>query len=218
MEKPCEVPPFLKTLANESAQIISFLQDALLQPSVAPLHGTSDDITGIISNAMDGTAQAVQRFEAAFNELGSVVARDNPADLSIIAAASQILSICHDLVQLHRTVQRSAFPSGMELGRLLIANVVAKPLITILDALKRIVLVVEKPDEAVAQYGTNIITFSIVIEANHEIALLREWIDEQLPVNCATSPSERHSLLKPLLIGLGIGWLCSGHAEDNGGL
>jgi len=218
MEEPYEVPPFLKTLANECTQIISFLHDALLQPSVAPLHGTSDDITGIISNAMDGTAQALQRFEAAFNELGSAVSRDNPTDLSVIAASSQILSCCHDLVQVHRTVQRSAFPSGMELGRLLTANIVAKPLITILDALKRIVLVVEKPDEAVAQYGTCKITLSIVFEVDHEIALLKDWLDEHVAVNGSTSPPARHSLLKPLLIGLGIGWLCSEHAEDNGGL
>lgn len=218
MEEPYEVPQYLKKLADECTPIIGFLQDALLQLPTAPLDGKTDGVTGIISCAMDGTAQAMKKLETAFNELGRVVSRENPTDLSITAAASQILSCCHDLVQVHRTVQRSAFPSGMELGRLLTANVVAKPLITILDALKRIVLVVEKPDEAVAQYGTCKITLSIVFEVDHEIALLKEWIDEQLPVNCSTSPPARHSLLKPLLIGLGIGWLCSGHAEDNGGL
>ena len=218
MEEPYEVPPVLKTLAKECTQIISFLQDALLQPSVAPVHGTSDDITGIISNAMDGTAQAVQSFEAAFNELGSVISRDNPTDISIIAAVSQILSCCHDLVQVHRTVQRSAFPSGMELGRLLTANVVAKPLITVLDSLKRIVLVVEQPDAAVAQYGTCKITLSIVFEVDHEIALLKDWLDEHVAVDCSIPASTKPSILKPLLIGLGIGMLCYGHTKDNRGL
>lgn len=217
MEESYEVPPYLIKLADECTQIIGFLQDTLLQLPVAPLDGKPESVTSIISNAMDGTTLAIKGLEAAFNELGSAISRGNPADLSITAAASHILSCCHDLAQVYRTVQRSTFPPGMELGRLLTANVVANPLITILDTLKKIVLVVKNPNESVAQYGTNRITFSIVFEVDHEVAQLKDWFDGQLPALCPTSPPARHSLLKPVLIGLGIGWLCSRRTKDSDG-
>lgn len=168
------VAPHYATLATNLKPLIRKIEQVFINKALPSGHpwGDLQDATAMFGSAGDSLSATI----VALNGLNdSVFTASNPSDESVRQAVVRLETPLDNVLKAFRTFWERPFPVGLEQGQYLASAILERPLRQLLQVLEKVVMTIDDPAGAVAQYGTASFNLNVVFQAEEEAERFEEW-------------------------------------------
>lgn len=135
------------------------------------------EIPGQVSQLLEEMLDLIDALCRGFESFAAcILAADaDPTDAEIRQAFQRVASPVRRLLQVHHTLWQRPFPTGLEPGQVLLAEIMQRPLRDVLAMFERMLAVIDDPASALDADGSLTIRFHLHLEADREVKAFTRW-------------------------------------------
>lgn len=198
------LPENYKLLSGLLKPVINDIQNAFLNRPV-PEGSPFESLHEAIQPIAEDLSQIITELTETLNNIPGCTAieEDNTSRQAVIEAANIINESIQSIISIYNHVWIRPFPVKFESGQILASAGIEEILRECLSFFKKIVDIVERPEEIFAIYGSYTVDMKLTLKGQ-ALQDFSEWLHEQQSPKYSTNSADERN--KNLFLGFLFGW------------